>query len=385
MTEKEKMLNNYLLRIASNLDISETMREKAETSYRAVGQWLGDCDDDSEVKIMPQGSFYLGTVIRPVSDADEYDIDLVCLLKNAKYKSEAEIKNIVGNRLKEHKTYDKMLQKEGKRCWTLCYDEFHMDILPCVPNDSFYSEPYFTEIKLTHKLDNGSYIAKYSNPYKYHEWFEKRMETQTIEVRKAFAAKNNVEIDKVPLYKIKTPLQQAVQLLKRHRDIMYDKLPEARRKNAPISIIITTLAALAYNNESNLYDALNSIVSKMKNYVEKDGDTYKILNPVMQEENFADKWNTEPAKANEFFCWLQCAKNEIITEPLNAQGLHILTGNLETCFGKNIVQRSIKDEGEAIKIARENKSLYVSGLKGGLQTSSTNTAKKVGGHTFFGK
>ena len=42
MTEKEKMLNNYLLRIASNLDISETMREKAETSYRAVGQWLGD-------------------------------------------------------------------------------------------------------------------------------------------------------------------------------------------------------------------------------------------------------------------------------------------------------------------------------------------------------
>lgn len=105
MTEKEKMLNNYLLRIASNLDISETMREKAETSYRAVGQWLGDCDDDSEVKIMPQGSFYLGTVIRPVSDADEYDIDLVCLLKNAKYKSEAEIKNIVGNRLKEHKTY----------------------------------------------------------------------------------------------------------------------------------------------------------------------------------------------------------------------------------------------------------------------------------------
>lgn len=28
MTEREKMLNNYLLRIASNLDISETMREK---------------------------------------------------------------------------------------------------------------------------------------------------------------------------------------------------------------------------------------------------------------------------------------------------------------------------------------------------------------------
>lgn len=45
----------------------------------------------------------------------------------------------------------------------------------------------------------------------------------------------------------------------------------------------------------------------------------------------------------------------------------------------------MKDEGNSIKIARENKSLYVDGLKGGLKTSSTNTTKKVGGHTFFGK
>lgn len=385
MTEREKMLDDYLLRIASNLDISETMRKKAENSYRAVGEWLGDCNDDSDVKIMPQGSFYLGTVIRPVSDEDEYDIDLVCLLKNAKSKSESEIKNIVGNRLKEHGNYSKMLQKEGKRCWTLCYDEFHMDILPCVPNDVIYSEPYFTKIKLTNKLSNNTYIPKYSNPYKYHEWFEERMKTQVTEIRKDFATKNNVEIDQVPLYQIKTPLQRTVQLLKRHRDVMYDKLPQNRKDNAPISIIITTLAALAYNNEANIFDALNNIVSKMENYIEKDGETYKILNPVMSEENFADKWNTEPAKAQEFFCWLQCVRNEMLVEPLEAQGLHILTENLENCFGKNLVQRSMKDEGNSIKIARENKSLYVDGLKGGLKTSSTNTTKKVGGHTFFGK
>ena len=92
MTDKEQLLEKYLLKIAENLDISPTMREKAEKSYRSVGEWLGDCDVNSDVKIMPQGSFYLGTVIRPVSDEDEYDIDLVCLLKNAIGKSEAEIK-----------------------------------------------------------------------------------------------------------------------------------------------------------------------------------------------------------------------------------------------------------------------------------------------------
>lgn len=95
MTDKEKLLDKYLFNIAENLDISATMREKAERSYRAVGEWLGDCDATSEVKIMPQGSFYLGTVIRPVSDADEYDIDLVCLLKNAIFMSEAEIKKTI--------------------------------------------------------------------------------------------------------------------------------------------------------------------------------------------------------------------------------------------------------------------------------------------------
>lgn len=384
MTEKEKILDNYLLRIASNLDISDTMREKAETSYSAVGNWLSDCDAYSDVKIMPQGSFNLGTVIRPVSDADEYDIDLVCLLINASYKDVFEIKNIVGNRLKENETYRKMLQKEGKRCWTLCYDNFHMDILPCVPNEAFYREPNFTEIKLTHKLEDGTYIPKYSNPYKYHLWFEDRMKPQIVEFQKMLAEKNNVEIDKVPLYKIKTPLQRAIQLLKRHRDIMYNKMPKERKKNEPISIIITTLAAHAYNNESNLFEALNNIVSKMENYIKIDGDTYKILNPVMPEENFADKWNTDPDKAKEFFYWLKCVKNEIITGPINAYGLNDLSEKLETCFGKDIVQRSFKEKAREIENARENNSLFVDGLNGGLQTSSTNTTKKVGGHTFFG-
>ena len=361
------------------------MREKAEKSYRSVGEWLGDCEVNSDVKIMPQGSFYLGTVIRPVSDEDEYDIDLVCLLTNATGKSEAEIKKIVGDRLKEHKTYSSMLEPEGKRCWTLCYEEFHMDILPCVPNNCYYIEPYLTEIKLTHKLDSGRYIPKYSNPYKYHEWFEERMRVRLDEVKKDFSVRNQVEISKVPLYKVKTPLQRAIQLLKRHRDIMYDKLPEARKDNAPISIIITTLAAQAYNNEANIYEALSNIVENMSKFIKRSGDAFVIENPVMPEENFADKWNESPEKAREFFRWLESAKMDILTVPINTQGLHKVSEALEACFGRNIVRRSLVDDGHDTKIARENKTLYVDGLTGGIKTTPSQTTRKVGGHTFFGK
>ena len=385
MTDKEQLLDKYLLKIAENLDISPTMREKAERSYRAVGEWLGDCDAYSDVKIMPQGSFYLGTVIRPVSDADEYDIDLVCLLKNAKHKSEAEIKRIVGDRLREHKVYRNMLEPEGRRCWTLCYDEFHMDILPCVPNQKFYIEPYFTEIKLTHKQDDGTYIPKYSNPCKYHEWFEERMRVILAEVKKDYSVRNQVEISEVPLYKVKTPLQRAIQLLKRHRDIMYEALPEARKENAPISIIITTLAARAYDNETNVYEALCNIIEHMPKYIEKFGNDFIIGNPVMPEENFADKWNEKPEKAREFFKWLESARKDILTTPMNVQGLHRVSKSYEKCFGSNIVKRSLVEEGIATKTARDNKTLYVDGLTGGLKTMSSQTTKKVEGHTFFGK
>lgn len=385
MTDKEQLLGNYFFRIAENLDISPTMREKAERSYRAVGEWLGDCDVSSDVKIMPQGSFYLGTVIRPVSDADEYDIDLVCLLKNAAEKKEEEIKKIVGHRLCEHKTYASMLEPEGKRCWTLCYDEFHMDILPCVPKDRYYVEPYLTDIRLTHKLENGMYIPKFSNPFEYHEWFEDRMRVRLDEVRKDFAARNQVEISKVPLYKVKTPLQCVIQLLKRHRDIMYDTLPKSRKDNAPISIIITTLAAHAYNNEDNIFEALCNVIENMSKYIKQSGDTYIIENPVIPEENFAEKWNENPEKAKEFYRWLESVKAAIITTPINAQGIHKVSESLERCFGRNIVKRSLVDDGNATRIARDNKVLYVEGLSGGLKTVPSQTAKRVGGHTFFGK
>jgi len=222
MTNKEQEYNKYLSKVVENLDISDTMRDKAVSSYTAVGEWLGDCADDTSIKISPQGSFYLGTVIKPLTDDDDYDIDLVCLLEDKHNASENEIKNLVGDYLKKHGKYANMLDKdkpEGKRCWTLHYDEFHMDILPCVPKEKAYIEPYFTDIRLTHKVAPNVYISKYSNPYKYHKWFEEQMKVKLFEVKKSFSIRNQVDISDVPLYKVKTPLQQAIQLLKRHRDI----------------------------------------------------------------------------------------------------------------------------------------------------------------------
>ena len=73
------------------------------------------------------------------------------------------------------------------------------------------------------------------------------------------------EIEDVKRRKIKTPLQRVVQLLKRHRDIMFK---DDQSGNKPISIIITTIAASLYNEEDNIYDAMKNILLNANKWIE---------------------------------------------------------------------------------------------------------------------
>ena len=380
MTTKERVLGMMLSKIADELNITTTMQEKAIHSYEAVGKWIGD-GVNYDVKIMPQGSMNLGTVVRPIDDSDDYDVDLVCLLKNGYRLSLFQIKNLVGNRLKEHKTYPRLLEKEGKRCWTMQYDEFHMDILPCVPKEQFFIEPYLTAIKLTHKNEAGVYEARFSNPYAYHIWFEKRMEKALEIEKRIFAEAHQVEIDKVPTYKMRTPLQKVIQILKRHRDICFQK----NNEDAPISIIITTLAAWAYDGEENVYEALCNILDKMPEHIQVRNGEFWIENPVMSEENFADRWNAVSSKRTAFVYWLARARKELIDDPLSCIGIDSIAEKFKQYLGQAPTERALRSMGNDIRIARSSGSLYTNGLTGGLTTIATVGSKHVKEHTFFGK
>jgi hypothetical protein len=93
-------------------------------------------------------------------------------------------------------------------------------------------------------------------------------------------------INDVPTYRWKTPLQRCVQILKRHRDVMFAANPDAK----PISIIITTLSARAYRGEEDLADAMERILTDMEGFV--NAVRPRVPNPVNPEEDFADKWDT---------------------------------------------------------------------------------------------
>lgn len=130
--------------LSSALDVPPSRYREAKERYDAVGAWLDA--EDSELRpfrptIYPQGSFALGTAVRPLGNGD-YDVDAVCLLEGSPSSvTQQQLKGLVGRRLK-HPTsrYRKMIDPpEGsRRCWTIRYADasrFHLDVLPAIPDD----------------------------------------------------------------------------------------------------------------------------------------------------------------------------------------------------------------------------------------------------------
>ena len=136
-----------------------------------------------------------------------------------------------------------------------------------------------------------------SNPKGYAEWFKLRMRDVFERRRKMLAESMKASVEDIPDYKVRTPLQSAIMILKRHRDGMFEKRYDER----PISIIITTLAAHAYNGEDKIADALYSILARMDSFIKYDGYRYIISNPSDPFENFADKWPQHPEREAAFF------------------------------------------------------------------------------------
>lgn len=321
ISERQK-LASILETSANKLDIPDHVYEDATMKYESVAEHLAT--EESELyaykpQVFVQGSFRLGTVVHPYGRDNEYDIDLVCQLDIKKGSiSQSDLKEKVGARLKTCADLAKILLP-SRRCWILDYPAepgkpgFHMDVLPSIPNE---------ERKPTGILLTDTELTRWqkSNPIAYAEWFKKKMEFVFGTRRAALAESMSVSIEEVPEWRVKTPLQRCVQILKRHRDIYFEKKPEVK----PVSITLTTLAAHAYQNEADIFDALTGIAVRMPMFIEKRGGIWWVQNPVDDGENFAEKWNEYPERRVAFLAWL----NKVHTDFANLSKAESITDGL---------------------------------------------------------
>lgn len=298
--------------LLKEIDVSEYDYEKAIKRYESISAFVEDSMlNQFNPYIFIQGSFKLGTAIKPIIDNGSYDIDMVMNLRSLSKRdlSQNDLKLIVGKVVKDYTSANGMTNapKSGKRCWTIEYVDqhnFHVDILPTI-NDSLLDDH---KLAFTNR-NNPNYndVSDFwdiTNPKGYYEWFIKNSNYSLFEKR--YARDFNMQVENVPYYKVKTDLQRIVQILKRHAEVMFED-----NKYKPSSIIITTLCTKAYSKidvtEIRFENLLKIIVSGLFDELDYKNNRYCVLNPVALEEDLSYKWEN-PKYFEAFQKWINQLK-----------------------------------------------------------------------------
>ncbi len=368
------------------LELSAAQLEAARTSYEAVAEWLSASDNPilKWIEIYAHGSAGLGTTVRPIGRED-FDVDLICkVLRFTADRPPSELKRIVGDRLRENARYAGMLE-EKKRCWRLNYTrEYHLDISPTIINVECGNGGELVPDKKLREF-------KPTNPKGYKALFERRAALMPkVRARKAIMAEDSAGVEPFPVHgTAKGILRRTVQLLKRHRDVHFQDVVE---EVAPISIIITTLAARSYEYGVNNFtfdselDVLIATIRLMPHFIDQPfvngRRIYVVANETTIGENFAERWNTEPARAAAFYAWHAKALADFEALP-DLEGIDVLARNLGKSLGGSVVGKVVDARAEAVSQARIGKKLYVASAIG-LTLSSAANATPVQPNTFFG-
>ncbi|MFF0004532.1 cyclic GMP-AMP synthase DncV-like nucleotidyltransferase [Streptomyces tibetensis] len=372
MDSLDEMLSMLLDGAVEVLDISPELHDNAVERYEEVGTWLAE-NGSPGWQIYPQGSFRLGTVVRPGTPGGEYDIDLVCHLPlRPESTTQERLKQRVGDQLT---AYRKWKQDRGhtdgpesiesrRRCWTLGYPGFHLDVLPAIPDED--RPP--TGIRLT---DKDLWQWQRSNPIGYADWFRRRSE-----LSRQILEKRHANVADVPTWPVRSPLQRVVQILKWHCMIMFAEDID----NRPPSILITTLAGHAYSGEDDLFTAVRSVLDNMLTFIERRDGQWWVPNPAHKAENFTDKWNEHPERRKAFHAWYdEIATTVSELAGMETKGLDAVFERLAKSFDPDPVRRSYERYAARVSAATNNR-MGPTGL-----LSPTTVGPRKPKNTFYGQ
>lgn len=330
MPEK-KELTDFYINLSKEIQLSDTAIEIIERTFNTIKSLIeNNIENDIEFITFPQGSCSLGTTIKPLGGSDEdFDVDLIVAIKN-KDMNAFTLKKTIGDILLNSSKYKDKVQEKG-RAWCINYSMSHIDIVPALVKSD-------NSLEITNKMDDGTYIYMKSNPQGLTEWFKKMCWGNE------YSFTNTLKTKPLHLYSSHSVLQKVVQILKYHRNVFCDGLPE---KTRPISMLITVISAELYNNEKNIFDALKNITSKIPEYLEEHKDhngKYKIYNPVDKSEVFTDKWIEHPERKNKFEEWATSVYKDLVYNAISDNRV-AYTRRLKPIFGE-FVSRSYYDIGQ---------------------------------------
>ena len=354
--------SDALVRIAGEIDLTEAQYKQVYETYAALTEFL---ESEKSIlhkyspQLLSQGSIRLGTAVRPIGEEGEFDVDITLKLNIALPETQQFVKKEVERQLKSDANYAEKLE-EKQRCWRLLYaksSKFHVDIVPAVPQDyqwllaSGIPEGYARYAICITDNSRPNYDVRTSdwpksNTEGFALWFLDVMKVQADAIRTNLQKSLMLErAEDVPQYKVRTPLQLAIQIFKRHRDVMFKD--EKYQKDKPASIIITTLVAKSYATmfqqgtlPRDFSDLLLALLEQIPTLIlTKNGET-RIENPVDTSENFADRWK-KPNRKKYFYDWIERAKQDF-TQALRKGDIQTGLDYLKNALGARTVNEAIK-------------------------------------------
>lgn len=369
-----------VLKLIKGLDITPTMYKNAVEKYHNLTDYLER--NGIKADIYPQGSFALGTIIRPLAkDPDAYyDLDFICQLPVSKDRTTAEKSwNTVKNILEKSDLYGGKLTV-FENCFTIEYAEtngvgFKIDIVPAVDESiaekvvlkGLSGKPELIETAIAiPKEERQSFSWITNNPKGYKSWFEDINEPFKNENRKARRAMIFEEakaiynsVEEIPEGLERSSMQRVIQILKYHKSVYYSKRPDGDQLE-PISAIINTIVAkISDHAPSNFdtFDLLQYVLSEIATYsqhqiltekrfselyglkevIQRKGGQWIIANPANPKDNLADAWNHNDKIAPTFFRWAQTVTEDLIDSLQREDAM--FRSRVEGALGESYVKR----------------------------------------------
>ncbi|MDO5649983.1 MAG: nucleotidyltransferase [Gallicola sp.] len=386
--------NHEIEQLISAIDITPKMYEQAKTRYHSLADMLENQGIDAE--FYPQGSFRMGTVVKPYFKGEDksYDLDVVAEIGVFREDTDAKtIKHLIGDTIKSAPRFEKQLKPEDNRCWTLSYvsDGFELDIVPSVMQSKEYvnqliskgvrSDCALKAIAITDKKSEGEYAWTNSNPQGYAKWFDEinepflRLTRQRF--RESLMHKSRgmfASVEEIPSLLERSSLQRVIQIMKRHRDVYFTGLAikdDSIWDLRPISAIITTLCVQIASHiapTSDILDLLSSVSCvirehaslqnqvdswlfesrRQQTYIRKRDSKWRIVNPVDPNDNYTENWTDNHTRV--FFQWLDKLHEDFFVDLPNtlSENRSLIYKNL---FGKRIVEQVFPEESSAPYVA----------------------------------
>jgi hypothetical protein len=174
----------------------------------------------------------------------------------------------------------------------------------------------------------------------------------------------------------KAQLKHAVQLLKRWRDLYY----QDDCKKAPISMILTTLAAHHYAGEISVSTALSHIIAGIAADIEANRPRIYVLNPANPQEDLSERWD-DPSVYAAFVRGMKDLSNSW-QAALAQRGIDKVSTALRGLFGEPVLT-ALREQAKAMQQLRDQSQLRVTTT--GLLVATPAISVPVRHNTFHGK